>query len=73
MIHGGNVAFGYFQNDEKTKEDFIEIDGKRWFATGDIGEFRSDGSLKIIGDNFIISTIILSRYYRSQKGSVKVG
>jgi len=30
-------------------EDFIELKGKRWFATGDIGEFREDGSLCIIG------------------------
>lgn len=48
MIHGDNVGLGYFKNDEKTKEDFIKIDGKRYFATGDIGEFRADGSLKII-------------------------
>ena len=49
LIHGANVALGYYKNEEKTKEDFIELDGKRWFATGDIGEFRSDGSLCIIG------------------------
>lgn len=49
LIHGDNVALGYFKNEEKTAEDFIKIGGKRYFATGDIGEFRSDGSLKIIG------------------------
>lgn len=48
LIHGDNVAQGYYKNPEKTKEDFIELDGKRWFATGDIGEFRADGSLCII-------------------------
>uniref|UniRef100_A0AC34QRV8 AMP-dependent synthetase/ligase domain-containing protein n=1 Tax=Panagrolaimus sp. JU765 TaxID=591449 RepID=A0AC34QRV8_9BILA len=48
LIHGDNVAIGYYKNDEKTKEDFIELDGKRWFSTGDIGEFRQDGSLCII-------------------------
>ena len=48
LIHGDNVAIGYYKNDEKTKEDFIYLNGKRWFATGDIGEFREDGSLRII-------------------------
>jgi long-chain acyl-CoA synthetase len=52
LIHGDNVAQGYYKNPEKTKEDFIELDGKRWFATGDIGEFRADGSLCIIGGFF---------------------
>lgn len=50
LIHGDNVAQGYYKNEEKTNEDFIHVDGKRWFATGDIGEFRSDGSLCIIGE-----------------------
>jgi long-chain acyl-CoA synthetase len=52
LIHGDNVAQGYYKNDAKTKEDFIELDGKIWFATGDIGEFRDDGSLCIIGNDF---------------------
>lgn len=48
LIHGGHVSIGYFKNIEQTQESFIEIEGKRWFATGDVGEFRSDGSLRII-------------------------
>ncbi|CEF67425.1 AMP-dependent synthetase/ligase domain-containing protein [Strongyloides ratti] len=48
LIHGDNVSLGYFKNPEKTNEDFIEINGKRYFCTGDIGEVRSDGAFKII-------------------------
>ncbi|KAF8354661.1 acs-17 [Pristionchus pacificus] len=48
LIGGGQVALGYYKNEEKTKEDFVTVNGKRYFATGDIGEFRPDGSLKII-------------------------
>uniref|UniRef100_A0AC35U0Q6 AMP-binding domain-containing protein n=1 Tax=Rhabditophanes sp. KR3021 TaxID=114890 RepID=A0AC35U0Q6_9BILA len=48
MIHGDNVSQGYYKNEEKTKEAFVEIDGKRWFLTGDIGEVRSDGAIIII-------------------------
>ena len=48
LVHGANVALGYYKNEEKTQEDFIVVNGKRCFATGDIGEFRTDGSLRII-------------------------
>lgn len=53
LIHGANIAIGYYKNEEKTKEDFITLNGKRWFASGDIGEFRSDGSICIIGKIFL--------------------
>lgn len=48
LIHGSNIALGYYKNEEKTREDFITINGKRWFASGDIGEFRADGSMRIM-------------------------
>ena len=52
-------------------------DGRRYFATGDIGEFREDGSLMIIGK--ITSTLeechhkTLSSVYRSKEGSAQAG
>ncbi|VDK46513.1 unnamed protein product [Anisakis simplex] len=48
LIGGANIALGYYKNEAKTAEDFFELNGRRWFVTGDIGEFRSDGSLTII-------------------------
>ncbi|CAL1538248.1 unnamed protein product [Lymnaea stagnalis] len=48
LIGGGNVTQGYYNNPEKTAEDFISIGGTRYFCTGDIGQFEEDGSLKII-------------------------
>ncbi|CAJ0572701.1 unnamed protein product, partial [Mesorhabditis spiculigera] len=48
LISGPHIAAGYWKKPEKTKEDFIELKGKRYFATGDIGQKRSDGSLNII-------------------------
>ncbi|KAM9324870.1 long-chain-fatty-acid--CoA ligase 4 [Gastrophryne carolinensis] len=49
IIGGKNVAMGYFKNEEKSLEDFyVDDNGQRWFCTGDIGEFHSDGCLQII-------------------------
>jgi len=47
-VGGDNVAVGYYKQPEKTKEDFYEENGKWWFRTGDIGEFTSNGTLKVI-------------------------
>lgn len=49
LIGGPNVTMGYYKNDPKKQEDFVvDENGQRWFCTGDIGEFHSDGCLKII-------------------------
>lgn len=50
IIGGDSVSKGYFKLPGKTDEDFFDEDGKRWFKTGDIGEFHHDGCLKIIGE-----------------------
>ena len=48
-IGGNNVAAGYYKNEEKTKEEFYtDEEGTRWFKTGDIGQFESDGTLRIV-------------------------
>ena len=47
-LGGDNVAVGYYNNAEETEANFYEENGRRWFKTGDIGEFDSDGVLKII-------------------------
>ena len=37
LVHGPNVMIGYYKKPEETKKVFKEIDGKKWFCTGDIG------------------------------------
>lgn len=44
-IRGNSVMEGYYQNDKETAEA-MTADG--WFKTGDIGEFDSQGHLKLI-------------------------
>ncbi|XP_048487417.1 long-chain-fatty-acid--CoA ligase 4 isoform X1 [Plutella xylostella] len=48
VIGGDSVAEGYYKNPEKTREEFLEADGRRWFRSGDIAELHHDGCLKII-------------------------
>jgi len=49
MIGGGNVASCYYKLPGKTEEEFwVDQDGRRWFKTGDIGQFDHCGTLKII-------------------------
>lgn len=56
LIGGTSVSKGYFisetaPNEElkkKNEEDWVEIDGIRFFRTGDIGQINKDGSLSII-------------------------
>ncbi len=38
LAHGPNVMQGYYKKPEVNKEVFVEIDGKKWFRTGDIGK-----------------------------------
>jgi len=47
-VGGANVVVGYYKQPGKTKEEFYEEDGKRWFRTGDIGEMHAEGVLQII-------------------------
>ena len=44
---GPQIMLGYWNKPEANKEVFREIDGRRYFLTGDIGHFDEDGFLII--------------------------
>lgn len=44
-VRGSNIALGYYMMPDQTKEAWI---GDGWFGTGDIGQFMSDGSIRIV-------------------------
>jgi len=49
MVVGGDpVTRGYYNNPEKTEEDFFFENGKQFFRSGDIGELREDGTFRLI-------------------------
>ncbi|VEN73157.1 Long-chain-fatty-acid--CoA ligase [Candidatus Desulfarcum epimagneticum] len=46
-IHGPQVMQGYWNRPEENKEVFREIEGKRYFLTGDIGHIDEEGFIVI--------------------------
>ena len=43
VIHGPQVFQGYWNDAQKTAEAFIEIEGKKFFRSGDLGYIDDDG------------------------------
>lgn len=43
VIHGEQVFQGYWNRPDATAEAFIELDGKRFFRTGDLGYYDEQG------------------------------
>jgi len=43
IIHGPEVFQGYWRQPEATAQAFIELDGKRFFRSGDMGRIDEDG------------------------------
>ncbi len=42
-MHGPQVFLGYWNKPEDTAQAFVEIDGKRFFRSGDLGRMDEDG------------------------------
>jgi len=49
VISGANVTPGYEGNPEANAKNFFQADGKRWFRTGDQGQFDAEGYLTLTG------------------------
>jgi fatty-acyl-CoA synthase len=43
VVHAPQVFLGYWNNPRATEEAFIEIEGKRFLRTGDIGHYDDEG------------------------------
>ncbi|MDJ0820446.1 MAG: acyl--CoA ligase [Paracoccaceae bacterium] len=49
VISGDNVTPGYESNPDANAKNFFEVDGRRWFRTGDQGALDEDGFLHLTG------------------------
>jgi acyl-CoA synthetase (AMP-forming)/AMP-acid ligase II len=48
-IGGAGVARGYRHDPDRTAAAFVEVDGVRWYRTGDLGRYWPDGTLEFLG------------------------
>ncbi len=48
VMHGPQVFLGYWNRPEDTAQAFIEIDGKRFFRSGDLGRMDEEGYFFIV-------------------------
>jgi yersiniabactin nonribosomal peptide synthetase len=48
-IGGAGVAEGYRGDPVRTAEKFVSHAGRRWYRTGDLGRYWSDGTLEFLG------------------------
>ncbi|WP_130839239.1 non-ribosomal peptide synthetase [Corynebacterium neomassiliense] len=48
-IGGPSVAAGYRNDPQRTAEKFVEVDGRRWYRTGDLAFYHPDGTLEFLG------------------------
>ena len=48
LIGGCQVMQGYLRDDERTAHAIVELDGLRWYKTGDKGHLDADGFLTIV-------------------------
>src|SRR5262249_11469401 len=50
VARGGNIPLGYYKDEAKTAETFLEAsDGKRYAMPGDFGTVEADGTITLLG------------------------
>jgi amino acid adenylation domain-containing protein len=48
-IGGAGIALGYRNDPATSARSFIQVDGERWYRTGDMGRYWPDGTLEFLG------------------------
>ncbi|HYI45168.1 MAG TPA: acyl-CoA synthetase [Actinomycetota bacterium] len=45
----GRIPMGYYKDEEKSAQTFVEADGERWVLLGDMATVEADGSITVFG------------------------
>jgi acyl-CoA synthetase (AMP-forming)/AMP-acid ligase II len=45
----GRVPLGYYKDESKTAQTFVDIDGERWALPGDMATVDADGTIRLLG------------------------
>ncbi|MFL6561086.1 MAG: long-chain fatty acid--CoA ligase [Bacillus sp. (in: firmicutes)] len=48
VVNGPQVMVGYYNRNDENRSSFIDIDGKKFFRTGDIGRYDEEGYFFIV-------------------------
>jgi amino acid adenylation domain-containing protein len=48
-IGGAGVSRGYLNREELTREKYVEIEGERYYRSGDVGRRLTDGTITFVG------------------------
>lgn len=48
IVNGPQVMVGYYNREDENRQSFIELEGKRFFRTGDIGRYDEEGYFFIV-------------------------
>jgi D-alanine--poly(phosphoribitol) ligase subunit 1 len=49
LLSGPQLALGYLEDADKTRSKFVEIDGERWYRSGDLSVRDSEGVFHYLG------------------------
>ncbi len=69
-ISGPGVMQGYWNLPERSAAAFLELDGQRWYKTGDLVVEGTDGNLILIGRR---DRMVKRRGYRIELGEIEAG
>lgn len=70
VIGGIGVAKGYYNDEERTVEKFVrdETTGEILYKTGDLGRYRTDGTIEILGR---MDSMVKVRGFRIELGEIE--
>ncbi len=49
LARKGRIPIGYYKDEEKTAQVFVEADGTRWVIAGDMATIEADGTITLLG------------------------
>jgi len=68
VIRGPNVTQGYWNLAEQTARAFVDLEGERWYRTGDLVAGEPDGNLRFLGRR---DRMVKKRGYRVELGEIE--
>jgi acyl-CoA synthetase (AMP-forming)/AMP-acid ligase II len=49
LARKGRLPLGYYKDDEKTRQAFVDTQGERWAMQGDLATVEADGTIVVFG------------------------